>query len=193
MRIALFASGNGSNFEAIVQANQQGRLHHAKICLLFCDRKNAGVHERAKRLGIKVVCFSPKEFPSKEEYEQMILNHLAEESVEFIVLAGYMRMIGETLLDVYEGKMINIHPSLLPAFPGLHGIDDAFAAGVSETGVTIHYIDRGMDTGPIIRQESVPIYKHDTLATLEERIHALEHQMYPQVLQTIIDQREDLA
>ena len=104
-----------------------------------------------------------------------------------IVLAGYMRIVGEGLLSVYENKMINIHPSLLPNFPGLHGIRDAFEAGVKETGVTVHYIDRGVDTGPIIRQEKVMIEKEDTLATLEQKIHQIEHQIFPEVIANIVN------
>ncbi|WP_165006098.1 MULTISPECIES: phosphoribosylglycinamide formyltransferase [unclassified Enterococcus] len=185
MRLAVFASGNGSNFQVLADFIKDRQLP-AKIDWLFCDQPDAFVLERAKRLGIVSDCFSPKQFASKKEYEQRILHFLEEKQIDLILLAGYMRIIGSTLLDVYENRIINIHPSLLPAFPGLHGIRDAFEAGVTETGVTIHYIDRGVDTGPIIRQEKVKISQQDTLASLEEKIHRVEHRLYPEVIEEII-------
>lgn len=185
MRIAVFASGNGSNFQALVDYFKKNRLS-ATIEWLFCDQPQAYVLQRAKKAQVAVTCFSPKEFASKTEYEQAILEELATREIDLIVLAGYMRIVGEGLLSAYENKMINIHPSLLPNFPGLHGIRDAFEAGVKETGVTVHYIDRGVDTGPIIRQEKVMIEKEDTLATLEQKIHQIEHQIFPEVIANIV-------
>ncbi|MBP1043533.1 phosphoribosylglycinamide formyltransferase [Vagococcus sp. BWB3-3] len=184
MKVAIFASGSGSNFEAIVQGVQRGDLA-LEIVLLFCDQPDAYVIERAKKLNIPVKAFSPKEFSDRGTYEAEIIRILASCEVEFIVLAGYMRLIGAGLLGAYPQKIINIHPSLLPAFPGLHGIRDAFEAGVSKTGVTIHYIDEGIDTGPIIAQEEVTILPEDDLATLEKRIHQVEHRLYVEVLKKL--------
>lgn len=184
MKVAIFASGSGSNFEAIVQGVQRGDLA-LEIVLLFCDQPDAYVIERAKKLNIPVKAFSPKEFSDRGTYEVEIIRILASCEVEFIVLAGYMRLIGSGLLGAYPQKIINIHPSLLPAFPGLHGIRDAFEAGVSKTGVTIHYIDEGIDTGPIIAQEEVTILPEDDLATLEKRIHQVEHRLYVEVLKKL--------
>lgn len=186
MKIAVFASGNGSNFQALVDYLKKNRLS-ATIEWLFCDQPHAYVLQRAKKAQVPSTCFSPKEFASKTEYEQAILEELANREIDLIVLAGYMRIVGEGLLSTYENKMINIHPSLLPNFPGLHGIRDAFEAGVKETGVTVHYIDRGVDTGPIIRQEKVMIEKEDTLATLEQKIHQIEHQIFPEVIANIVN------
>lgn len=186
MKIAVFASGNGSNFQALVDYFKKNQLS-ATIEWLFCDQPQAYVLQRAKKAQVPITCFSPKEFASKMEYEQAILKELAKREIDLIVLAGYMRIVGEGLLSVYENKMINIHPSLLPNFPGLHGIRDAFEAGVKETGVTVHYIDRGVDTGPIIRQEKVLIEKEDTLATLEQKIHQIEHQIFPEVIANIVN------
>lgn len=185
MNLAVFASGNGSNFQAIAKATTDGRIR-GKIVVLFCDKADAFAMERAERLGIPAVSFSPKEFDNKASYEQNILRYLKKYHVELIVLAGYMRIIGDTLLDAFPNRIINIHPSLLPAFPGLHGIKDAFDANVVKTGVTVHYIDKGVDTGPVIAQESVIIEKIDTLASLEAKIHQVEHRLYPDVLAKVI-------
>ncbi|KXG09859.1 phosphoribosylglycinamide formyltransferase [Anoxybacillus rupiensis] len=185
-RIAIFASGSGTNFQAIVEAVKQKRLQ-ADIALLVCDRPGAKVIERAKKEGIATFVFHPKDYAEKAEFERDILMRLKEKGIEWIVLAGYMRLIGPTLLSAYEGKMVNIHPSLLPAFPGKDAIGQAYRAGVKATGVTIHYVDEGMDTGPIIEQRAIPIYEGESLEQLEARIHELEHQLYPEVLQTLFE------
>lgn len=189
MKIAVFASGNGSNFDAIAKAIQCGEIK-ADLVFLFCDQKNAYAIERAKKLGIPSVTFSPKEFESKLSYETELLHLLEEKQIDVVVLAGYMRIIGSTLLATYENRIINIHPSLLPKFPGLHGIRDAYTAGVIETGVTIHYVDSGVDTGPIIAQEKVKIDATDSLETLEEKIHKVEHQLYPRTLAHVLNSQE---
>lgn len=185
MKIAVFASGNGSNFEAIAKSMNQGEIEGA-IVLVFSDRTDAYVLERAKSLQIPVRSFSPKQFANKVEYEREILKELEAKEVELLVLAGYMRLIGPTLLNAYPNRILNIHPALLPEFPGLHGIRDAFEAGVKQTGVTVHYVDNGVDTGPILAQKRVNIEENETLASLELKIHQAEHQLYPEVIQDVI-------
>lgn len=185
MKIAVFASGNGSNFEAIAKSMNQGKIEGA-IVLVFSDRTEAYVLERAKSLQIPVRSFSPKQFTNKVEYEREILKELEAKEVELLVLAGYMRLIGPTLLNAYPNRILNIHPALLPEFPGLHGIRDAFEAGVKQTGVTVHYVDNGVDTGPILAQKRVNIEENETLASLELKIHQAEHQLYPEVIQDVI-------
>lgn len=189
-KIAVFASGNGSNFQALVDAVQQGKLA-AEIKLLVCDRPGALCLTRAEQTGIPTFTFSPRKFGSKAEYETLILNKLRELEVEYLVLAGYMRLIGPTLLEEYPGRIINIHPSLLPAFRGKDAIGQALAAGVRVTGVTIHYVDAGMDTGPIIAQQAVEVAQGETRESLEQKIHAVEHGLYPKVLQEIFEARRD--
>ncbi|MBA4538238.1 bifunctional phosphoribosylaminoimidazolecarboxamide formyltransferase/IMP cyclohydrolase [Bacillus aquiflavi] len=183
--IALFASGSGSNFQAIIDAVKVKKLN-VNVKLLVCDKPNAFVIERAKLAGIPYFSFRAKDFNNKAEYEMAILQQLKAHHVEFIVLAGYMRLIGSTLLQEFEGKIVNIHPSLLPAFPGKDAIGQALAAGVKVSGVTIHYVDEGMDTGPIISQETVKIDDDETKESLQTKIHQIEHQLYPVVLQKIL-------
>ncbi len=185
MRFAVLASGNGSNFEAIAQAVKTGDID-AELALLFSDRRDAYVLERGKKFSIPTETFELKEFPNKQAYEEALLDLLKAYEIELVVLAGYMRIVGDSLLQNFLKKIINIHPSLLPSFPGLNGIKDAYQAGVKETGVTVHYIDRGIDTGPIIAQEKVVVDSKDSLEALELKIHHTEHQLYPKVLAKVI-------
>lgn len=191
-RIAVFASGSGSNFQAIVDAVYEGKLD-VSIELLVCDRPNAKVIERAKQAGIEQFVFRPKEYASREAYEQEIVEQLIARDIDLIVLAGYMRLVSRVLLEPFDGRMINIHPSLLPSFPGLDGIGDAYDYGVKVTGVTVHYVDSGMDTGPIIAQREVVIHEDDTREMLEARIHQAEHELYPQVIQWIREGKVERA
>ncbi|MDT2595911.1 phosphoribosylglycinamide formyltransferase [Enterococcus dongliensis] len=188
MRIAILASGNGSNFEAIAQAVKEKKIA-AEIVLLFSDHRDAYVLKRGEKFAISCESFELKEFPNKKKYETALLELLNQYRVDLVVLAGYMRIIGKELLAAYPKRIINIHPALLPDFPGLHGIKDAYEAGVSETGVTIHYVDSGVDTGPIIAQKKVSIEKNDHLADLETKIHQLEHQLYPEILAKIVNEQ----
>ncbi|MET3319277.1 UNVERIFIED_ORG: phosphoribosylglycinamide formyltransferase-1 [Peribacillus simplex] len=187
-RLAVFASGNGSNFQSIADAIKDGVLN-AEICLVVCDREDAYVLERARLENIRTYSFSAKNYSSKVEFETEILEILRQLEVEFIILAGYMRLIGPTLLQAYSHRIVNIHPSLLPNFPGKDAIGQAFDARVEETGVTIHYVDDGMDTGPIIAQKTVPILAGDTKDILQIRIQETEHGMYPSVLQQLFQKK----
>ncbi|MGC4378557.1 phosphoribosylglycinamide formyltransferase [Fictibacillus sp. Mic-4] len=183
--IAIFASGSGSNFQAIVDSVKEKKLN-VHIALMVCDKPGAFVIERAEKEGIDTFVFHPKNYESKAHFERDIIERLYEKNVDFIALAGYMRLIGPTLLDAFEGRIVNIHPSLLPAFPGKDAIGQALEAGADETGVTIHYVDSGMDTGPIIKQEKVEILPEDTREALQERIQKVEHTLYPSVLKELV-------
>jgi phosphoribosylglycinamide formyltransferase-1 len=187
-KIAVFASGNGTNLQAIIDAVRRGELA-ASIELVVCDRLGAYCLTRAREAGIPYFMFYPRKYPSKAAYEELILQQLMEAGVEYIVLAGYMRIIGLTLLNAYPQRIINIHPSLLPSFPGRDAIGQALDAGVPLTGVTIHYVDEGIDTGPTIAQRPVFIDPGESRESLEQKIHAVEHELYPQVLQEIFTQR----
>ncbi|UJW56784.1 phosphoribosylglycinamide formyltransferase [Bacillus sp. A116_S68] len=184
-KIAVFASGSGSNFQAMIDAVEAGNLT-AEIALLVCDKPGAYAEKRAEKAAIPIFSFSPKTYSGKAAFEQAILTELQRHGVEWVVLAGYMRLIGPTLLKAYEGRIMNIHPSLLPAFPGLDAIGQAFDARVKVSGVTIHFVDEGMDTGPIIAQEPVRIEETDTREDVQHNIQAVEHRLYPQTIQQVI-------
>lgn len=183
-KIVVFASGNGSNFQSLAE-----QLHkkHCEVALLVCDKPEAFCLERAKQLEIATLAVNPKQFASKELYELEIAKHLTTINPDLIVLAGYMRIIGKTLLDRYEGKIINIHPSLLPAFPGRDGIGDAIEYGVKIMGVTVHYIDDGIDTGKIIDQACFKLEGDESDEEIKQKIHVLEHELYPQVIKNLLE------
>ncbi|SES00411.1 phosphoribosylglycinamide formyltransferase [Salipaludibacillus aurantiacus] len=189
MKIAVFASGSGSNFQAILDACASGSLD-ASVSLLVCDKPGAFAEQRAASADIPVFSFSPKNFDGKAAFEEAILKELRARGIELLVLAGYMRLVGRTLLKEYEGRIINIHPSLLPAFPGLDAIGQAFDARVKISGITIHFVDEGMDTGPIIAQEPVRIEETDTKEDVQRKIQKLEHALYPKTIQTVIEERQ---
>ncbi|MCU6711245.1 phosphoribosylglycinamide formyltransferase [Paenibacillus sp. J5C_2022] len=191
LRIAVFASGQGTNFQAIADAVREGKLD-VSIELLVCDRPSAPVVERAKRAGVEAFVFKPKDYPSREAYEGEIIAELERRGVELIVLAGYMRIITSVLVEPYYGRMINIHPSLLPAFPGVDGIGQALQYGVKVTGATVHFVDGGLDSGPIIAQQVVEVLEGDSPESLAERIHAVEQRLLPGVIQHIAHGRVKL-
>lgn len=185
-KIAVFASGNGSNFQAILDATKNGEMN-AAMQMLVCDRPNAFCIERANQAGIPSFVFSAKNYESKKQYETEIIAHLKELNVEFIILAGYMRLIGPTILDAFPGKIVNIHPSFLPLFPGKDAIGQALQAGVELTGVTVHFVDEGMDTGPIIAQEKILIENGESKESLEQKVHEVEHVLYVNTLKKLFN------
>lgn len=183
MKIAIFASGNGGNFEAIVKGCKEKRVDADPI-LCVCDRPGARVCDRARRLGVELLEFSPKKFSSKREFEKMIADVLDSKGIDYVCLAGYMRIIGDELLERYGGRIINIHPALLPAFPGAHGIQDAFDYGVKVFGVTIHYVNSQIDGGRIIAQRAIP-YEGTDIEELEGMVHEVEHELYCEVINNL--------
>lgn len=189
MNIAIFASGTGTNAEALMKAAKENNLG-GKVVLLVSDKPGAGALTKAQSYGIKTLALSPKDFSTKADYESEVVSKLRENQVEFLCLAGYMRLVGPTLLSAYEEKIVNIHPSLLPAFPGLDAVGQAIEAGVKETGVTIHYVDAGMDTGPIIAQETVQIDMNDNAEKLLKRIQQIEHELYPRTIKAIMESND---
>ncbi len=188
LRLAVMASGRGSNFEAIETAIRSGVLQ-AEICLLISDREEAPVLEKAERAGIESIYIDPRRYSGREEYEQRIVEEMEAREVELIVLAGYMRLVGRVLLEHFPLRMVNIHPSLLPAFRGLEAQQQALDYGVKWSGCTVHYVDSGMDSGPIIMQAIVPVQDSDDAESLAARILAEEHRLYPEVIQAIAEGR----
>lgn len=188
MNIAVFASGRGTNFAAIIRAVKKGAIK-ANLALLVCDEPGAGAIARAKRAGVKVALVKREGFATKKDFEAKIIQHLEENKIDLIVLAGYMRIVGAELLTKYRGRILNIHPALLPSFKGREGIKDAFDYGVKVTGVTVHFVDEEMDAGPIILQAAVKIEEDDTLASLEKKIHKIEHKIYPEAIRLFVEGR----
>ena len=182
--IAVFASGAGTNFEAIATACNRGEID-ARVVLLVCDKPQAEVVQKAARLGIECFAFSAKDYSSKEEYEQKIVELLDNHSVELVCLAGYMRIVGSTLLTAYGSRIINIHPSLLPAFAGARAVEQAIEYGVKVFGITIHWVDSSLDGGKIIAQQAFNYDGNDA-----EEVHRIgqqiEHKMYVETIKKIL-------
>ena len=187
-RIAIFASGEGTNFEAIVRACERGTVE-ACVALMVCDRPGARVVERAAAHGVETFAFAPKEYASKADYEREIVARLDAAGVELVCLAGYMRIVGETLLEAYGGRIVNVHPSLLPAFRGARAIEQALEYGVKVFGVTIHRVDATLDGGPIVAQRAFEYYGRD-LAELEALVHAVEHPLYVETIDKILKKKD---
>ncbi len=182
--IAVFASGSGSNFCAIDDAIKNNELD-ATIEVLVVDQKNAKVIDKARNRGIRTLVLNPKDYTNKSEYETVIKNELSKYDIKLIVLAGYMRLIGSVLLHEYKGRIINIHPSLLPSFKGKDAVGQALKAGVKVTGVTVHFVDEGMDTGSVIDQR--PLYiEESSREFIEENIHKIEHSLYKKVIKELL-------
>ncbi|MDI6868789.1 MAG: phosphoribosylglycinamide formyltransferase [Coprothermobacterota bacterium] len=181
-RVVVLGSGEGTNFSAIVEHFRKKKL--AIEIYVISDVEGSGILKRAKNYGIpgELISRSLK----KEEREALLFERLTELNPDLIVLAGYMLILPPFIVKAFFQRIINIHPALLPAFKGAHAIEDALRYGVKWTGVTIHYVDEGVDTGPIIAQIPVPVYEHDTLETLTQRIHEAEHFIYPLVIEKIL-------
>lgn len=187
-RIVVFASGNGSNFEAIIQAIEAKELN--VICVgVVVDKENAYVIERANLHQIPVFLCLRKNYSSKIEMEEAILKQIKLWETDTIVCAGYMRIIGPTLLNEYKQAIINIHPSLLPKYRGVDALGQALAHGDRRLGITVHYVDEGLDTGQIIKQLEFVVDENETRVTIEEKLHKLEHKFYPAVLKELLEEK----
>jgi phosphoribosylglycinamide formyltransferase-1 len=186
VNLAVFASGRGSNFSAIVKAIKQRKIK-AKLQILVCDQPQAPVIKRAQASGVQVVLVRRQDFSSRLDFEAAVTQRLKYYEIDLIILAGFMRLLSPDFVKRYRNRVINIHPSLLPAFKGASAIKDALNAGVDFTGVTVHFIDEEVDHGPVILQQKIKISPKDTLASLEKRIHILEHKLYPQAINLVIN------
>lgn len=180
-RLALFGSGRGSNGEALYRAIQDNRIQ-GDIVVIISDTPNASIVEKGHSWQIPVQVIDPINYGNEEAWTQAMLVVLQEYKVDGILLAGYMRILSPTFVQAYRGKILNIHPSLLPSFVGLQAQEQALLKGVKYTGCTVHFVDEGMDTGPIISQAVVPVYEEDTVNTLSKRILLEEHRIYPEAV-----------
>ncbi|WP_340819849.1 phosphoribosylglycinamide formyltransferase [Methanolobus sp. WCC4] len=185
--IAVLVSGRGSNLQSIIDNIENGCIENANISVVISDVEDAYALERARKHGITDVFVDPSDYSNKQEFEKEILEVLKDNDTDLILLAGYMRLVGKDLISAYRNRIINIHPALLPSFKGLHAQQQAFDYGVKVSGCTVHFVDEGMDTGPIIIQRSVPVLEGDTADDLAARILEQEHKAYPEAVRLFVE------
>ena len=183
-QLAVFASGTGTNFDAIARACAEGVIN-ADVAVMVCDKPGAAVIEKAERYGVDTFVFSPKSYPSKAAFETEIVKVLDAKKIDLVCLAGYMRIVGPVLLEAYEGRIINIHPSLLPSFKGAHAVEDAVAYGVKVYGITIHWVNADLDGGKIIAQRAFD-YDGNDPAEVHRIGQKIEHQLYIETINKLI-------
>ena len=188
LRIAVLASGRGSNFEAIARAVESGFIR-AALVVLITDRAAAGALEIARARGVDALCIDPRDHPGREAHEKQLIAALEERAVGLVCLAGYMRLLSGAFVAHFSERLLNVHPSLLPAFPGLHPQRQALECGVRVAGATVHFVDEGVDTGPIVLQSAVIVHPEDTEETLSARILVEEHRIYPEAIRLFADGR----
>ncbi|MGI5882300.1 MAG: phosphoribosylglycinamide formyltransferase [Dethiobacteria bacterium] len=188
MRLAVLASGYGSNLQAILDAISRKEVA-GQVRVVISDVENAFALQRARENGIEALYINPRDYKDREAFDEVVSGQLMERKIDLVILAGYMRFLSPPFVRKFRGRIMNIHPSLLPAFPGLNGVKKALSHGVKVSGCTVHFVDEGLDTGPIILQEAVPVLDGDTEDTLHERIHGLEHRLYPQAIQLFIEKK----
>jgi phosphoribosylglycinamide formyltransferase-1 len=182
-RIVVLASGSGTNLQAILD-----RLHGREgieVVGVGSDRSDAKALERARAGGVRTAVFPREEFADRQERDAALAEWIGSRGADLIALAGFMQLLGGPFVERFRGRVVNVHPSLLPAFPGLDAIGQALEAGVEETGVTVHFVDQGVDTGPVIAQRRIPVPEDRDRATLEEAVHAVEHELYPEAIRMI--------
>src|SRR5687768_9117711 len=185
-RLGILISGRGSNLQALIDAIQDGRLN-ASIAVVIANREDAAGLERARRAGIEALCLSHRGWPSRDDYDHALVSELRRHDVGLVCLAGFMRRVGRPLLEAFPDAILNIHPSLLPAFPGADAQAQAVAHGVKISGVTVHFVTEELDAGPIILQRAVPVMADDTPQTLAARILVEEHRAYPEAVALVLD------
>ncbi len=193
MNIAVFVSGRGSNLKALLDAKASGGLAQVHFAVVFSDVARPPAFKHAEAHGVPTLHLLPKMFPTKADYEHAVIEAVQKMGAGWIVLAGYMRIVGKALLEAFPNRIINIHPSLLPAFPGLHAQKQAVDHGVKVSGCTVHFVDEGMDTGPIILQKTVPCFGDDTEDSLSARILEQEHLALPEALALLSRQKMEIV
>lgn len=191
MKIAILASGTGSNAQAIIEHIERGTLN-AHIEIIISNNPRAGVLEKAAKAGIRSMVVERKNFATRAQYDTALVDILVKTRCELVVLAGYMLLLGGDFFEVFPERMINIHPALLPSFPGKEGAASALRYGVKITGASVHFVEEQVDSGPLIIQAAVPVNERDSLDTLQHRIHSLEHRIYPQAIQWFAEGRISL-
>ncbi len=188
LRLGVLASGRGSNLQAIIDAIDAGRCP-ARVAVVVSNRKEAGALDRARRAGLPAVHVDPLSHPDRSAFDEAVTAVLAEHGVELVCLAGYMRLLSTEFIAAWRNRILNVHPALLPAFPGLHAQRQALDHGARVSGATIHLVDEGVDTGPIVLQAAVAVGEDDTEATLAARILVEEHRLYPEAIRLYAEGR----
>ena len=191
MRVAILASGRGSNFQSIIDASKEKKLPNCKIELLIVNKKEAYAVERAKKHNIAFRIIESKN-KKRKDFDLQVLEVLAKHEIEIVVLAGFMRILSKPFITKYKNRIINIHPSLLPLHPGAHAHRDVIKSGAKESGCTVHFVDEGVDTGPIIMQETVLVDKNDNEETLAAKILPLEHRIFPKALHLLTSKKLEM-
>jgi phosphoribosylglycinamide formyltransferase-1 len=186
VKIAVLVSGRGSNLQAIIDSIEKGYIKNAKIGVVISNKADAYALERARKCGIEAIFLDPTRH-GRAEYDREIIKVLAEHNIDLLLLAGYFRILGSEIIKAYRYRILNIHPSLLPAFKGLHAQQQAFEYGVKLAGCTVHFVDEGLDSGPIILQKCVPVLPTDTEETLTARILEQEHIIYPEAVRLFVE------
>ncbi len=189
MRVGLLVSGSGTNLQAILEAAAQGDLNPALPALVISNRPDAPALERARRAGIETLVVDHRPFLRRADFDRALTRALRQHQIDLVALAGFMRIVGPELLSAFPDRVVNIHPSLLPSFPGLHAQRQALLYGAKISGCTVHFVDDGIDSGPIIAQAAVEVQPHDDEAALSARILAQEHLLYPRVLRALAEGR----
>jgi phosphoribosylglycinamide formyltransferase-1 len=188
LNIGVLVSGRGTNLQSIINSIEDDTLD-AQINIVISNNPEVKALERCEKFGIENQHLDPDDFDTKEEYETKLIEVLEENNVELVAMAGFMKVLSSYFVECYRNKLMNIHPSLLPAFPGVDAQRQAFNYGVKVTGCTVHFVDEGVDSGPIILQETVPVLKSDTVSSLSQRILAEEHRVYPKAIQLFVNNR----
>ncbi len=188
LRLGVLASGGGTNLQAIIDRIQDGTLN-AEVALILSNKPSAGALQRGRQAGIPILCIDQRDYRNRIEFDQAMVKALAEAGVELVVLAGFMRLISQEFLDAFPDRILNIHPALLPAFAGLNAQQQALQYGAKISGCTVHFVDSGVDTGPIVIQAAVPVLESDTVETLSARILRQEHRIYPEAIRLFAEGR----
>ena len=187
-KLGIICSGRGSNLASIIEAIERGEIP-AEIAVVIADKRDAYALERARTKGIPAVAVVYRDYPERADFERAMLDELHAHDVTLVVLAGFMRILSPVFVHAYTGRILNIHPALLPSFPGAHAHRDALAYGVKVSGCTVHFVDEGMDSGPIILQASVPVMEDDTEETLAARVLEQEHRIFPEAIKLYVEDR----
>jgi phosphoribosylglycinamide formyltransferase 1 len=184
-RIAVLVSGSGTNLQALLDHPVCG----PRIALVLSDRPDVKALERGASDGIESAVLEPKDFEDRQTFDRAVVDLLRDRGIDVVVSAGYMRLLGPAVLEAYGGRWLNVHPSLLPAFPGTSGVADALTYGVRVTGVTVFFVDEGMDTGPVVMQEAIEVREDDDWDSLEARVHEVEHRLLPAATAALVEGR----